>query len=141
VNEEIKEDLLIKSRCIKANVRLDGFNYKMRLRKEESVVKVIDFAIKFTEKKNSKAADYQNLSIALTDFQVLHQNNELIFKHCSNYMEKQDLSEGEDKSLNMPGEIKIWSLKMNKNENVIRIETKLENFLIIFESKAFLQIL
>ena len=129
---------LTKSRCIQANVKLDGLNYKMRLRKEESVVKVIDFEAKFAEKVQSNEADHQDLSVFLTDFQVLHQNNELIFKHCSNYMEKQDLSEVEDKSLNLPGEIKIWSLKMKKSQNVTCIETKLENFLIIFESKAFL---
>jgi hypothetical protein len=57
VNEDDKEETLIKSCSIRASVRLDGFNYKMRLRKEESVVKVIDLAIDFSDKSKSNEED------------------------------------------------------------------------------------
>ena len=61
-----------KTRTIRASVALDGFNYKMRLRKEETVIKVIDFSLDFFEKTNSLTNDERDINFELTDFQVLH---------------------------------------------------------------------
>ena len=61
-----------KSRSIKANLSSDGFIYKMRLRKEEPVVKLIDFT--FSVLSNKQAADmpssliFQELNFELSDF-------------------------------------------------------------------------
>ena len=61
-----------KSRTIRAIVALDGFNYKMRLRKEETIIKVIDFSLDYFEKTNSYMDDERDINFELTDFQVLH---------------------------------------------------------------------
>ena len=39
----------MKSRAIKASLLCEGLNYKMRLRKEESVFKIIDVSLDFTD--------------------------------------------------------------------------------------------
>ena len=44
----------------------------MRVRKEESVVKVIDFSIDFVDKMHSEKTDERELQCELSDFQVLH---------------------------------------------------------------------
>ena len=61
-----------KSRTIRAIVALDGFNYKMRLRKEETIIKVIDFSLDYFDKTNSYMDDERDINFELTDFQVLH---------------------------------------------------------------------
>ena len=87
-NEENEQDDIVKSRKIRVNLNFDGFTYKMRVRKEESIVKVIDFSLDFVDQMHSKKPSERDLTCELTDFQVLHQNNELIFKHsfgCSEF--------------------------------------------------------
>ena len=60
-------DKVTRSRTIKANVEFDGLNYKMRLRKEESVFKVIDFVLDFSD-INSDDKSETDISARLTDF-------------------------------------------------------------------------
>ena len=48
-SEEDIENRVVKSRYIKAHVHSEGLNYKMRLRKEESVLKIIDVTLDFTD--------------------------------------------------------------------------------------------
>ena len=87
---------------------------------------------------HSKSKSERELRCDLTDFQVLHQNNELIFKHSFG----SDLTQlDDDKSLNLHGGMKIWSMKMNQqSEDCKSISAKLNNLLFILESKACLQI-
>ena len=58
----------MKSRAIKASLLCEGLNYKMRLRKEETVLKVIDLSLDFTGKKSLNQLDEMEAEIELTDF-------------------------------------------------------------------------
>ena len=44
----------------------------MRLRKEESVIKIIDFSLDYFDKTNSQENVERDINLELTDFQVLH---------------------------------------------------------------------
>ena len=62
------------TRHVTAKVRFDGLNYKMRLRKEETVMKIIDLAVELTDSSTASSIgeDRRHMSVDLTDFQVLH---------------------------------------------------------------------
>ena len=137
---EIVEDanMIAKKReSFKLTASFEGINYKMRLRKEESVLKIIDIAFNFGRETNEPNNAKIDLHVSVTDLQILHQNNELIFKHSFG----SDLIAEDDKSIFQTNQLKIWSLKLEKQDDLQKIETKLNNLLIIFESKACLQIL
>lgn len=55
----------------------------MRLRKEETVLKIINLSLDYEDVQSSidKQVRRNLLEAALVDFQVIHQGNELIFKH------------------------------------------------------------
>ena len=72
INQDDQQNCIVKQRIIQAKIKFDGFNYKMRVRKEESVVKVIDFSIDFVDKMHSEKTDERELQCELSDFQVLH---------------------------------------------------------------------
>ena len=44
-----EECIVVKSRTITANLVWEGLNYKMRLRKEETVLKIIDLSLDFND--------------------------------------------------------------------------------------------
>ena len=46
---DIDENEVVRTRTVRVNLTFDGINYKMRLRKEESVFKVIDLSLDFTD--------------------------------------------------------------------------------------------
>ena len=62
------EETFEKTSVIKVVLRFDGLNYKMRLRKEETVLKVIDLSLDFTGKKSLNQPDEMEAEIELTDF-------------------------------------------------------------------------
>lgn len=67
-HQQEDDDAVIEQRTIKVNVGFDGFNYKMRVRKEESIVKVIDFSLEFQDYMHSNAPSKRDLKCELTDF-------------------------------------------------------------------------
>jgi len=110
----------------------------MRLRKEESVFKIIALTLSASEASaNSLTPESRSVYVALTDFQVLHQNNELIFKH--NY--GTDLVADDDRSLNPQGDTKILTVDLTQTGAHSKANLCLNNLLLIFESQACLQII
>ena len=50
--DDLDFNKVVKSRIIKVRLQFEGLNYKMRLRKEESVLKIIDVGVDFNDKLN-----------------------------------------------------------------------------------------
>ena len=82
-DDESDEEKVEQTSTLKARIHFDGLNYKMRLRKEETVLKIINLSLDYEDVQSSidQQVGRKLLEAALVDFQVIHQGNELIFKH------------------------------------------------------------
>ena len=127
---------------ITAQFDFDGFTTKMRVKKEITQTKLLGLHIsceKRTEELREELSRF-DLKMKLEDFQVLHQQNELIFKH--NFAGTGFNLDIDDAALDdevYPSSL-IWSLELSQTKNCTRtsVLSSLTNLLFIFETQTCL---
>ena len=108
----------------------------MRVKKEVSTLKIL--GIKFQSDQESKSQN--ELKFSLDDIQVMHLNNELVYKHNL-------IREYEDAEEHIPAEedfhilnVEMSNRAFNEESSICSVKGNFSNMLVILETPSILQI-
>ena len=118
------------------NADLEGLVVRMRVKKEVSTLKIL--GIKFQSDQESKSQN--ELKFSLDDIQVMHLNNELVYKHNL-------IREYQSAEEHIPAEedfhilnVEMSNRAFNEESSICSVKGNFSNMLVILETPSILQI-